>query len=243
MSHTNTDELKKIPLGSGELYVIPWTGKVPEDLSIEQDENKIGFIKNGATISYSSEYYTAKSDNGKATKTRLVSETATFNYGLITWNAVTVSKLISTTTISSPMEPKPKRTLLIGGVEKDDQRLYLWRFVVKDKKDGDIRITVVGKNTGGWSAAFQNSQESILQPSIQCEPLDDNGTLIIYEEEQLTESSADPVSLKMSSPAGILSKEPSNPDVISDKEQIEEEPSKPDMITDEEQVEEESEIF
>ena len=48
MSHTQTKELNKIPLGSMDFYVTEWTGTVPEDSAIEAEKNMIGRTKNGA---------------------------------------------------------------------------------------------------------------------------------------------------------------------------------------------------
>lgn len=181
MAHTQTKELKKIPLGSGDVYVTEWDGSsIPDDEVIETEGNMIGRTKNGATVTYTPEFYTAKSDDGKARKTRIVSEEATFSYGNITWNANTLKAISSTARVS---ESDSKRTAKIGGVANYDGAKYLLRFVHTDPVDGDIRITVVGVNTGGWSAAFATNSETILTPTFECEPSDDEGTLIIYEEE------------------------------------------------------------
>lgn len=182
MSHTQTTELNKIPLGSGTFYVVEWTGTIPTDAEIEIEANIIGRTKNGATVTYSSNFYTAKSDDGKASKTKLVDDSATISYGMITWNANTLNKLISTASVS---ESNGKRTALIGGAANDDGKSYLIRFVSTDTKDGDIRITAVGKNTGGWTAAFAPNSETTVQPTFECEPLDSDGRLLKYEEEIL----------------------------------------------------------
>lgn len=184
MSHTNTNELKKIPLGSGNVYVMEYTGTLPATEAIEQEIHLIGRTKNGATISYSAEYYTAKSDDGIAQKTKVVGETATFEYGMITWNARTIKHLIATSRLTDDSGNKT-RTLKIGGIDNDNGKSYVLRFVHKDKIDGDIRITIVGKATSGWEAAFLPSQESILRPTFTAEPQDNEGTLILYEEENL----------------------------------------------------------
>ena len=181
MSHTQTKELNKIVIGSGTVFVVAWPGYVPEDDAIEQEENMLGRVKNGANIAYSTNYYKAVSDDGKARKTKFISDEASFGYGAITWNAFTLKRLISTIRINSD---NTKRTAKIGGAENDTGKQWLLRFVVKDPKDGDIRLTLRGVNTGGWAAAFGNT-ETILQPKFEAEPLDEEGTLILYEEEVL----------------------------------------------------------
>lgn len=181
MSHTQKKELNKIPLGSMNFYVTEWNGgEIPADETLETEENMIGRTKNGATISYTSNWYTAESDDGKAKKRRLIGETATISYGAITWNAITIETLIATARVE---EKESKRIIKIGGVENDNGKRYLIRGVHHDKIDGDIRITGVGVNTGGWESVFKPDGETIIQPTFELEPIDDDGTLMIYEEE------------------------------------------------------------
>ncbi|MBQ8297347.1 MAG: hypothetical protein IJX77_06155 [Ruminococcus sp.] len=187
MSHTQSVELNKIPLGSGDVYVTLWQGYIPSDEYIEKEKNLIGRTKNGANIAYSTNYYKAVSDDGKARKTKFISDEASFGYGLITWNGLTLKRLISTARVESAVtagNTSGRRRTKIGGAANDNGKQYLLRFVCRDLKDGDIRITVRGTNTGGWSAVFGNT-ETILQPKFECEPLDTEGTLIVYEEEEI----------------------------------------------------------
>ena len=146
MSHTQTKELNKITLGSMDFYVTEFTGSVPADNVIEVEDNMIGRTKNGATINYTTNWYTAESDDGKAKKRKLTGESATIGYGNITWNGNTLSKLIATARTS---ETNSKRTTKIGGISNDNGKRYLIRGVYKDGVDGDVRITGVGVNTGG----------------------------------------------------------------------------------------------
>lgn len=182
MSHTQTKELNKIPLGSMDFYVTEWTGTIPADNEIEVEKNMIARTKNGATINYGAEWYTAESDDGKAKKRRLIKETASINYGAITWNANTLSALIATAKVE---EKDGKRTAKIGGITNDNGKRYLIRGVHRDKVDGDIRITGVGVNTGGWEAVFKPDSETVIQPTFELEPMDSNGTLLQYDEEAI----------------------------------------------------------
>lgn len=183
MSHTQKKELDKIPLGSMDFYIIEWTGTIPADDILEVEKNMAGRTKNGATISYSATWYTAESDDGKTKKRRLVGESASISYGNITWNGNTLEKFIATARVE---EKDGKRITKIGGVMNDNGNRYLIRGVYRDPVDGDIRITGVGVNTGGWEAAFKPDSETVIQPTFEIEPvLDDEGTLLIYEEETI----------------------------------------------------------
>lgn len=181
MSHTQTKELNRIQLGSMDFYVIVFSGTIPEDSVIEMEENMIGRTKNGGTINYTANWYVAESDDGKAKKRKLTGENATIGYGNITWNGNTIGTLVATARVS---EKNGKRITKIGGITNDNGKRYLIRGVHRDATDGDVRITGVGVNTGGWEAVYSPTQETIINPSFELEPkLDDEGTLLIYEEE------------------------------------------------------------
>lgn len=181
MSHTQTKELNRIPLGSMDFYVTEWTGTIPSDEELETEKSMIGRTKNGATVSYTANWYTAESDDGKAKKRRLTGENASISYGNITWNANTIEKLVATARVE---EKDGKRITKIGGVQNDNGKRYLIRGVHHDKVDGDIRVTGVGVNTGGWEAVFKPDSETVITPTFELEPsIDDTGTLLIYEEE------------------------------------------------------------
>lgn len=181
MGHTQTKELNRIPLGSMDFYVVEFSGTIPQDSAIETESNMIGRTKNGGTVNYSSTWYEAASDDGKARKRKLTAESASISYGNITWNGNTISKLVATARTS---EESNKRTTKIGGIVNDNGKRYLIRGVHKDTVDGDVRITGVGVNTGGWEAIYSPTQETIITPTFELEPkLDNDGTLLIYEEE------------------------------------------------------------
>lgn len=185
MSHTQTKEIKRIPIGSGHLYCIKFAGTIPTDAEFETEENRIGYIQSGASLEYTPSFYNAKDDLGKVKKTIITEETAKLKYGLCTWNANVVDKLVPTGTVT---EADGKRTLKIGGIENQENINYLFRFVNKDPVDGDIRITVAGNNQAGVVMAFAKDKESTLNPEIELVPIDDGGTLIIFEEEVVEET-------------------------------------------------------
>lgn len=183
MSQAKTEENKKIVLGSMDFYITEWTGTIPEDNVLEVEKNMIGRTKNGATVGYTANWYTAESDDGKAKKRRLVGESASISYGNITWNGNTLEKYIAT---ARTEEKDGKRITKIGGVQNDNGKRYLIRGVHHDPVDGDIRVTGVGVNTGGWEAAFKPDSETVITPTFELEPkMDNEGTLLIYKEETI----------------------------------------------------------
>ena len=49
--------------------------------------------------------------------------------------------------------------------------------------DGDVRVTVVGKNQSGFTLAFAKDKETVIDAEFKAQPHDTEGTLIKYEEE------------------------------------------------------------
>lgn len=182
MAHTNTNDKQKIRIGSGKVYITEFAGTIPEDADFETDANKLGDVSGGATCEYKPSFYTAKPDDGLLSKTVMTDEEATLKLGVCTWNLATLNRLSSTGRIT---EAGGIRTLKIGGKNNDNGKKYAVRFVHTDKADGDARVTVVGSNTAGFSLAFAKDKETVINPEFKAEPMDGEGTLVIFSEEIL----------------------------------------------------------
>lgn len=172
---------KKIVLGSGKLYASEFTDSIPESTTLETDDNLLGLISGGATLTYEPEFYTASDDLGIAVKKMITTENVTLESGILTWNGKTLAKLASTATVDETQAGK--RTVKIGGVGNYDGKQYVLRFVHEDAAEGDIRITIVGSNEAGFEMAFAKDEETVIDATFTAFPIDDKGTLIIYEEE------------------------------------------------------------
>lgn len=183
------EEINRIAIGSCDIYFTEFLGTkisdIPSDTEIEKPENLIGRTKDGGEIKYTANYYTAKSDDGKASRSGLQDEAAEISFGIITWNGNTITKLVSTAsaTVTSD-DGKHKRRTLIGGIENDNGKTYLVRAVHKDKIKGDVRYTIIGKNVQGFAASYKNGQETTITPNIAAEPFE-NGRLIILDEDDV----------------------------------------------------------
>jgi len=182
MAHTNTDDKKKIRIGSCLVYIVEFNGSIPIDAAFETDANKLGDVSGGATLEYKPSFYTAKSDDGMAQKTEITDEEATLKLGVCTWNANTLKNLVTTGTIT---EAGGIRTLKIGGKNNSQIKRHAIRCLHKDKADGDTRTTIVGSNTAGFSLAYVKDKETVINPEFKIEPMDAGGTLIMYSEEIL----------------------------------------------------------
>lgn len=171
---------ERITLGSGKLYCMLFTGEIPEDTEIETENNQLAHIKGGASVEYTAETYTAKDDLGVVSKTKLTNEDVILKAGLLTWCAKTLKKLSSTARVT---EDTRKRTVKIGGIKNQTDEKYLIRFLHEDEEDGDIRVTIVGKNEAGFSFSFAKDAESTIEPQFKAHPMDKEGTLLIFDEE------------------------------------------------------------
>lgn len=169
-----------ITLGSGYLYITEYTGKIPSNEEIEKEENSAGYIQGGASLEYKPEFYTAEDDQGKVKKTIITKEEAKLKSGIMTWNAETLKKLSSTGRVT---EKEGIRIIKIGGIGNNNNTSYVIHFVHKDAVDGDVRVTVVGKNTAGFTLAFAKDKETVIDAEFEAVPSDNEGTLIIYQEE------------------------------------------------------------
>lgn len=174
-----------IVLGSGNLYVKEFKkgSEIPQNSEIEKEDNRLGYISGGCTVEYAPEFYEAKDDMGKVSKSIITNEVVNLKTGLITWCGKTLEKLCSTARVS---EAAGKRTVKIGGVGNQKNDLYLIHFVHEDKEDGAIRVTIVGNNQAGFSFAFAKDKETTIDAEFSAKPMDTEGTLLLYEEEDAT---------------------------------------------------------
>lgn len=179
-----------ILIGSCKIYVTEFDGStIPANSAIEIEGNRLGYVSGGATIDYTDTTYTAKDDLGYVKKTITTEEEVKIKFGLCTFDGAALAKLTATgrTSVSGGV-----RTTKIGGISNDNGKSYVWRLYHHDAVDGDVRYTVVGKNTAGFSIVHAKDSETVIEPEVTAEPsLDDDGTLLIIEEEVSSSSSSE----------------------------------------------------
>lgn len=177
---------KRIVLGSGKLYIAEFDGEtVPDTDTICVEDNLLGYIKGGATLEYTPEFYEAKDDLGYVTKTIITSEEATLKSGVMTFNANTLNYLVDTGRVSENSEKKT-RTIKIGGIGNAQNKRYVLCFHHSDKIDGDIWVLIVGQNQAGFSLAFAKDSETVIDAEFKALVQDEEGTLIQYIEKDDT---------------------------------------------------------
>lgn len=173
---------KRITLGSGKLYCIPFADTLPEVDTICVEDNLLGYIKGGASLEYAPTFYEAKDDLGYVIKTIITEETATLKSGILTFNGDTLNKLCDTGRVTEDAT-KGRRILKIGGIGNAQGNKYILCFHHEDPVDGDIWVLIVGQNQAGFTLAFAKDAETVIDAEFKCLSQDSEGTLIQYIEE------------------------------------------------------------
>ena len=173
-------DTQTITLGSGKLYLVDYADTMPDTATICTEENLLGYIKGGAALEYTEETYEEKDDLGLVSKIITTSEEAILKCGLLTWNGTTLQKLIDRCTVT---EAAGKRTVKIGGAGNAQGKYYAVCFHHIDKKDGDLWIRIMGRNTAGASLTFGPDEGTVIEPEFKAMPHDEDGTLVIMDEE------------------------------------------------------------
>lgn len=184
-------ETERIILGSGNVHMKLFDGNLPSVDEICTDENQISYIQGGATIEYKPSYYTAKDDTRKIQKTVITDEEATMKSGLMTFCGNTLEKICDTARVSyaeKTSTKKKRRIVKVGGGKNQGRKKYVICFHHEDPVDGDIWVMIVGNNQAGFSLAFANDKETVVDAEFTALPQDKEGTLIHYEEEVLEDT-------------------------------------------------------
>lgn len=171
-----------IPLGSGYLYAVEFSGTIPEDSAIETEDNRAGYIEGGGELDYKPTSKTVKDDYGIVSRTVITAEEASLVASLIAWSSAKFA-LFNTTARIDEKTKTGHRIIKLGGLNNDSGKVYLWRFVHPDKQFGDVRITLVGSNTGEMKLAFKQDDAGKMDIEVSAQSADDDGTLIIYDED------------------------------------------------------------
>jgi hypothetical protein len=172
-----------ITLGSGKIYIQPYTDAVPTVDTLCVAENLLGYIKGGASLEYTEEPYEEKDDLGYVSKVITTSEEAVLKCGLLTWNGNTLKNLIDRCSVT---EGSGKRTVKIGGAGNSQGTNYAVCFHHEDATDGDLWILIVGRNTAGATLSFAKDAGTVIEPEFKALPQDDAGTLVQLIEETTT---------------------------------------------------------
>ena len=172
----------KITLGSGIPYVAEYDSAkgMPSVEEICVEENRLGYSKGGAELTYTEETYEEKDDLGYVSKVITTSEEALLKLGLLTFNGTTLKSLADRCSVT---EAAGKRTIHIGGAGNAQGKEWVVCFKHEDKKDGNLWVLIRGRNTVGLTLTFAADSGTVVEPEFKALPQDDKGTLITLIEE------------------------------------------------------------
>lgn len=146
------------------------------------DANILGYISGGASLQYTPTFYTATDDLGYVTKTIITEEEVLLTSGIMTFNGQTLAELSSTGRVTEDATSHT-RTVRIGGIGNATNQRYILIFHHEDDIDGDIYVCIVGNNQSGFTLAFAKDQETVIDAEFRALAQDDDGTLVMYIEE------------------------------------------------------------
>lgn len=170
-----------IPLGSGLIYYKEFSGSIPDDETIETEANQLGKIEGGAQIEYKSTFKTFKDDLGTISRTELTEEEATLKASLIAWSMADMEVYAATARVDTKTKTG-HRIIKIGGLSNNTGKSYIFRFVHKDSKYGDVRVSIVGKQSDGFTLDYKVDDAGKMELNVQAESMDNEGTLVLYDE-------------------------------------------------------------
>ena len=173
---------ENITLGSGKVYIDEFSEEtgIPEVEAVCTPAKLLGYIKGGATLTYTEETYEEKDDLGFVSKIVTTSEEALLKLGLITWNGNTLKNLADRCKVT---EEGGKRTIHIGGAGNAQGKTWVVVFAHEDKTDGNLWVVIKGKNKSGFTLTFAVDKGTVLEPEFKAMVQDESGTLIKLIEE------------------------------------------------------------
>jgi len=169
----------EIVLGSGTLYVMPFSGTMPAKATIAVEANILGYIKGGASIEYKVTDYDVKDDSGKINERFAIDHEATFKSGLLTWNAETLSKVMSVGTYVDDTENE-LRTITLGSKGVEKMKKFVIRFEVSD--GSGLGFNMVGTNSKGFSFTFAKDKETVEDVEFKGIAYNDAGNILSIDQ-------------------------------------------------------------
>ena len=173
----------QIVLGSGTLFISAYDSAagIPDDALLEIADNKMGFIKGGASVEYKPTEYEIFDDGYNVHNRYVISEEVTFKSGILTWDMESLKKLIAKGTYANSVE-NGTRTLSLGGQGARLMDEYVIRFVHTYTDGNKLRVTLVGTASNGFSLAFAPDKETVIDAEFRAKAHGSAGVQLILEE-------------------------------------------------------------
>lgn len=175
-----------ILLGSGELFLLIFNGTtLPEDATIETDENNVGHCSGGFSISYKPTKYDVLNQYERIVKSFITKEEISAKTGLLTWDMKNI-EMLSTGVYSEDGASKTRSLTFTG--EGKSLKTVLLRFIHTKENGKHIRFTMIGQGGSGFAMEFANKEVTVDAEIAAIKKLD--GFLAKFEEELTDEEAA-----------------------------------------------------
>ena len=169
-------------LGSGDLFIKEYTaGTAVTAEDVITNGERLGEIKGGASLEYTTETKEDSSDLGRTKIVIISKEDVVLKSGVMTWNGKTLEKLCQTARVTKSEDNK-KRTIKIGGLANAANKSYAVAFQYKGDGKKGLTVLIVGKNTAGFTVSFSSDNATVIDAEFKAQALDNDGTLVVIEE-------------------------------------------------------------
>lgn len=174
--------VEEYTLGSGDLFIKEYTaGSVVTADDVITNGERLGEIKGGASLEYTTETKEDSSDLGRTKIVIISKEDVVLKSGVMTWNGKTLEKLCQTARVTQSVDNK-KRTIKIGGLANAANKSYAVAFQYKGDGKKGLTVLIVGKNTAGFTVSFSSDNATVIDAEFKAQALDNEGTLVVIEE-------------------------------------------------------------
>ena len=174
--------IEEYTLGSGDLFIKEYTaGSSVTAEDVITTGERLGEIKGGASLEYTTETKEDSSDLGRTKIVIISKEDVVLKSGVMTWNGKTLEKLCQTAVVTENKEAK-KRTIKIGGLAHAANKSYAVAFQYKGDGKKGLTVLIVGKNTAGFTVSFSSDNATVIDAEFKAQALDNDGTLVVIEE-------------------------------------------------------------
>ena len=174
--------IEEYTLGSGDLFIKEYTaGTAVTAEDVITTGERLGEIKGGASLEYTTETKEDSSDLGRTKIVIISKEDVVLKSGVMTWNGKTLEKLCQTARVTKSVDNK-KRTIKIGGLANAANKSYAVAFQYKGDGKKGLTVLIVGKNTAGFTVSFSSDNATVIDAEFKAQALDNEGTLVIIEE-------------------------------------------------------------
>lgn len=174
--------VEEYTLGSGDLFIKEYTaGTAVTAEDVISTGERLGEIKGGASLEYTTETKEDSSDLGRTKIVIISKEDVVLKSGVMTWNGKTLEKLCQTARVTKDDVAK-KRTIKIGGLANAANKSYAVAFQYKGDGKKGLTVLIVGKNTAGFTVSFSSDNATVIDAEFKAQALDNDGTLVVIEE-------------------------------------------------------------